>query len=33
MIQYEPLKKENERIMKDNNDLHLELIKVKEECD
>jgi len=27
------LKKENERIVRENNDLHMQMIKVKEECE
>lgn len=32
-IQLEPLKKENERIVRENNELHLQMIKVREECE
>jgi hypothetical protein len=32
-LQYEPLKKENERIVKENNDLHLQVIQLKEDCE
>jgi len=32
-VQYEPLKKENERIIKENNDLHLKVIQLKEDCE
>ena len=29
----EPLKRENAKLLKENNDLHYEMIKVKEDCD
>ena len=33
LFQLEPLKKENERIVKENNELHFQMIKVREDCE
>ena len=32
-LYYEPLKKENERVVKENNELHLKVIQLQEELD